>query len=136
MIKIKDYIFDEDIITEIHKIDDVLNVYIRNGNIDYIKDATFEDIEWNYGNNISESLSYDLAKARIEELEEENKKLKEELEDINVSKDNYVKLVNKVGELTEKIDKTIGILETLKGSARWERHLYEIDNLIKILKGE
>lgn len=70
------------------------------------------------------------------ELEEENKKLKAELDSINVSKDNYVKLVNKVGELTEKIDKTIGILETLKGSARWERHLYEIDDLIKILKGE
>lgn len=69
-------------------------------------------------------------------LEEENKKLKAELDNVNVSKDNYIKLINKVGELTEKIDKAIRTLKVLKGSARWERHLYEIDDLIEILKGE
>ncbi len=70
------------------------------------------------------------------QLEEENKKLKKELDNVNVSKDNYVKLINKVGELTERIDKAIRLLEILKGSARWEKHLYEIDDLIETLKGE
>ena len=33
-------------------------------------------------------------------------------------------------------DKSIRTLETLKSSARWERHLYEIDYLIVILRGK
>lgn len=38
-------------------------------------------------------------------------------------------------ELQERIDKAIRTLETLKGSARWERHLYEVDYLLNILTG-
>lgn len=34
------------------------------------------------------------------------------------------------------ITKAIETLKTLKESARWERHLYEVDYLINILKGE
>jgi regulator of replication initiation timing len=33
-------------------------------------------------------------------------------------------------------DKAIRILETLKGSARWEKHLYEVDYMLDILKGD
>ena len=33
------------------------------------------------------------------------------------------------------ITKVKEILETLKGSARWERHLYEVDYLLNIVNG-
>ena len=38
-------------------------------------------------------------------------------------------------QLENNRDKVIRTLETLKGSARWERHLYEVDYILDILKG-
>jgi uncharacterized protein (UPF0335 family) len=80
MIKIKDYLFNESDVREIetHKKD--LMVEFKDGYYEVVENATFDDIEWNYENKISESLSYDLAKARIKELEEENKNLKNKIE--------------------------------------------------------
>jgi len=138
MIRIKDYIFDKDIITEIHKIDDVLNVYTQNGNIDYIKDATFDDIEWNYGNNISESLSYDLAKARIEELEEKNKRLEERV-------GQFSNTINDLGRtnvnIQRKINNTLKDTEELYKMAKEQDSdnvnlIDRLENILKTLKGE
>lgn len=39
-------------------------------------------------------------------------------------------------ELQHRIDTSIKTLKNLKKSARWERHLYEVDYLIAILKGD
>ena len=41
-----------------------------------------------------------------------------------------------IKEQQDKIDKAMRILKTLKGSARWERYLYEIDELINTLGGD
>ena len=38
-------------------------------------------------------------------------------------------------EYLKRNEKAIRTLQTLKGSARWERHLYEIDELLNILNG-
>lgn len=147
MIKIKDYIFNENEITHIvqksnENLDtDYLIVYGKDKNEHkFITiNATFEDIEWNYGNNISESLSYDLAKARVEELEEENKKLKDELElkDFNYTKFRHLEESNDIlkEELEEeenKIDKAIEYMD--RRDLEWGSEEHE--KMMKILKGE
>ena len=43
-------------------------------------------------------------------------------------------LEEKWNNLRNDIDKVIKTLETLKGSARWERHLYEIDYMLDTLR--
>lgn len=43
-------------------------------------------------------------------------------------------LLNHIEQLESNTDKVIKTLETLKGSARWERHLHEIDYMLDILK--
>lgn len=43
---------------------------------------------------------------------------------------------DEVQEANARINKAIRTLETLRHSARWERHLYEVDNLLSILKGD
>lgn len=53
----------------------------------------------------------------------------------NLQKENK-ELLKKTYKDDVIITKTIETLKTLKGSARWERHMYEIDYLINILKGE
>jgi len=87
MIKIKDYIFNENEIVKIQFDDGSKEMEIdhKNGDMTFI-DGTFDDIEWNYGqSNIKEdeyielSNEYQKLSNRNEELEEENKKLKEEL---------------------------------------------------------
>ena len=86
MIKIKNNIFNENDIRRIYynKDKSCLCVVFRDKDLvtNWVKNATFEDIEWNYGNNISESLSYDLAKAKIKQLEEENKDLYRQIDSI------------------------------------------------------
>ena len=163
MIKIKEYIFNENEIlhtggtgwTERKQIE----VITKNNELYYIDDVTFRDIEWNYENNISESLSYDLAKARIEELEEENKTLKElnvcvgcdnnpdyktrikELEEENerlkakleLEEDNRHYLNNKIGKAIEYIKTNTYSVYDKKTT------IYEdvvlVDKLLNILKG-
>ena len=77
----------------------------------------------------------------IKELQEENEnknnkivELQQELlnKKLNVKDIEYKeKMIYK-----SRINIAIRTLETLKGSARWERHLYEIDELIHILQGD
>ena len=45
-------------------------------------------------------------------------------------------LLSYIEQLENNRDKAIRTLKTLKGSARWERHLYEIDYILDILKGD
>lgn len=45
-------------------------------------------------------------------------------------------LLSYIEQLENNRDKAIRTLETLKGSARWERHLYEVDYILNILKGD
>ena len=159
MIKINNFIFNENSVMQIDKCCGGLTIQVENGSI-HIDDATFEDIEWNYENNISESLSYDLAKARIEELEEENKKLKEDvsfkdkeidrLEGENKKlKECYcnrtdcsgrIKDSKKYESLQQRIDKAIEHIEELfilnDDNVTYEFKNNEIKPLLKILKGE
>ena len=45
-------------------------------------------------------------------------------------------LLSYIEQLQNNRDKAIRTLETLKSSARWERHLYEVDYILDILKGD
>ena len=143
MIKIKDFIFNENEIHHIHEYKKDTYVYIDKENKYIIENAALEDIEWNYENNISESLSYDLAKARIKELEEENKKLKKELElEISSSNIKSAQIKDKkilIDKLKTRIDKAIKYLKLKVDIPK--NHLEEAikdreEDLLKILKGE
>lgn len=83
-------------------------------------------------------------KNRIKELEEENKKLKKELDSVNITKDNYIKLINKVAELTERIDDTNkwvldlknNLNSSLLGHKEYRDYIIDIlDEISKRLKG-
>lgn len=74
------------------------------------------------------------------ELEEENKKLKQELDNANITKDNYVKLINRVGGLEERINKAIELIENNMyketfGEMRNLATKEDYEGLLKILKG-
>ena len=45
-------------------------------------------------------------------------------------------ILSYIEQLENNRDKAIRTLETLKGSARWEAHLYEVDYILDILKGD
>ena len=95
MIKIKDYIFNENEIeyiksgttfkengTALLVETNGLNVKTKKKDL-LFEDATFEDIEWNYGSNEKAQISLQNQLVKLqqekEELEEENKKLIEQL---------------------------------------------------------
>lgn len=85
MIKIKDYIFNENEIEVIYPTDyhgtEGLKVCFKNDFNMIVDNATFEDIEWNYGKNKADDEyielfnKYQRLSNRNEELEEENRKL-------------------------------------------------------------
>ena len=97
MIKIKNYIFNENEIREIKQCKNYLRLDLTySGPYLHIDDATFEDIEWNYGvtqnvtqNNkiddeyIELSNKYQRLLNRNEELKEENNKLESENVDLH-----------------------------------------------------
>lgn len=140
MIRIKDYIFNEKEINQIrfepaHKI--IVDAKYSNSFI-YIGEATFDDIEWNYGNNISESLSYNLAKARIEELEKENKKLEERvgqfsntINDLGRTNVNIQRKINNALKDTEELYKM-----TKEQDSDNVNLIDRLENILKTLKGE
>jgi len=53
-------------------------------------------------------------KEENEKLKEENEKLKKELDSVNITKDNYVKLINRVAELEEENKKLKEELKDIK----------------------
>jgi predicted RNase H-like nuclease (RuvC/YqgF family) len=138
MIKIKNYIFNEKEIVSIEPISDGLRVDLKSKS-DYIDIyATFEDIEWNYGNNISESLSYDLAKARIEELEEKNKRLEERvgqfsntINDLGRTNVNIQRKINNILKDTEELYKMAKEQDSDNVNL-----IDRLENILKTLKGE
>ena len=134
MIKIKDYIFNENEIEYIKKELEGIIVCPKAVNVELkaIENATFEDIEWNYENNNEYcNVFYE---DRIKELEEENERLKE----LNVCVG-----CNNNPDYKSRIDKAIEYIEEHK------RNVYDtfgegivfgemggIKEIIKILKGE
>ena len=90
MIKIKDYIFNENSIMQIDKCCGCLNIQVENGSI-HIENATFEDIEWNYG--ATQNATQNATQDRIKELEKDY---------INMSND-YQRLLNRNEELAQKL---------------------------------
>ena len=154
MIKIKDYIFNENEIEFIKKIENGLIVCPKAVNVDIkkIENATFEDIEWNYGgtfkilseeeqlrqngeNNKDKILELrndliDKLQNQIKELEEENERLKAEVDLLN---DNRHYLNNKIGKAIKYIKTNTYSVYDKKTT------IYEdvvlVDKLLNILKG-
>jgi hypothetical protein len=123
MIRIKDYIFNENDVREIETRKKDLMVEFKDGYYEVVENATFDDIEWDYGNKISESLSCDLAKARIEELEES----------LDVQRSTSALLAR-------KIIKTITLTEELYKMAKEQDSdnvnlIDRLENILKTLKG-
>ena len=117
MIKIKDYIFNENEIEYIKKELEGIIVCPKAVNVELkaIENATFEDIEWNYENNNEYcNVFYE---DRIKELEEENKTLKESL-----------------GEMTKRNVKATVYIE--KNSSAFNGEEEHLDKVYTILKGE
>jgi len=119
VIKIKDYIFNENELLGIVYIkeENKLELISKDKYSEFIENATFEDIEWNYEDEqIRKCLdSID----REEELEEENKKLNELIVFNVQTSANLTKInnqledrINKVFEYLENTD--LGILEFWK----------------------
>ena len=96
MIKIKDYIFNENEMVYIKSGISFTNTFGKNNSLNIrtkekdllIENATFEDIEWNYGTlqatkrqiqkELCKNCYYrDIISNKLKELEEENKKLKD-----------------------------------------------------------
>jgi protoporphyrinogen oxidase len=141
MIRIKDYIFNENDIRRIYynKDKSCLCIGFRDEDLvtNWVENANFSDIEWNYGNNISESLSYDLAKARIEELEEENEKSKNDIKLLLKENGNKERVIKKQEEILNKAIEYIEKLFILEDdNVTYEFKNDEIKPLLKILKGE
>lgn len=147
MIKIKDYIFPEENILYIRqKTKDSVTVLRKRPNeydcfrTELVIEATFDDIEWNYGENENNKFKED-NKELLETnmtLAINNKKLEEELEKEKKAwkdmLDSKEKLVNRIGKAIDYIeDKEINyatfnskdLLDTGVGYDLW-----------KILKGE
>lgn len=143
MIKIKNFIFNENEIQYINKTKENIYINFRDGDIETIPSATFEDIEWNYEDEqIRKCLD---SISREEELEEENKQLKE----LNVcvgceNNPDYKTRINKAKRF---------IIENAISSDKWEEieplqfkpigwikykqlSKNKVEELLKILKGE
>ena len=142
MIRIKDYIFNENEINKIRFIPENTKLLVdcyKNEDYIEIRKATFEDIEWNYENNNEYyNVFYE---DRIKELEEENKKLKEQLDMLVKDDEEQQKTIIRLGTI---IDKAIEYIEEHvavcgfgnKALPHWEFDDDNIQDLLKILKGE
>ena len=137
MIKIKNYIFNENEIREIKQCKNYLRLdLIYSGPYLQIDDATFEDIEWNYENfNDCKQLEEIILvrDKKIKELEEENKKLKKP--------SNYYQYASKLVKnncesLQQKIDKAIEYIKEGQSMTSTKQVYISGVDLLKILKGE
>ena len=121
MIKIEDSIFNENEIKYIMKFSEKkLQIMFKNG-FDIYVEATFDDIEWNYGNTdtkpyvvMTRSIAEDLANAnkKIEELEEENKELVETNYNLATKK---TKLEEELNELKKDYSVVVTECKKIKG---------------------
>jgi chromosome segregation ATPase len=149
MIRIKDYILNEDDISYIvgNTDDDTeLKIQWKDNTSTYIK-ASFDDIEWNYGSpqetqrqiqkELCKSCYYrDTISNKLKELEEKNKKLKEEY--ITLEKDygtcelESSKLRDKIKELEEE-NKTLKELNVCVGCDNNPDYKSRIDKAIEYI---
>ena len=130
MIRIKDYIFNENEIKWFEKDNKDIKVVFVNDTHIYIRNTTFEDIEWNYGNTELEELKLDYSAVvtGYKKLEEENKKLKFAMQDT------YVSANDTCGELQQRIDK---IKEYIKENEEEFGSLLDNEKtILKIIDGE
>ena len=150
MIKIKDYIFNENEIREIKQCKNYLRLDLTySGPYLHIDDANYEDIEWNYGatqnatqetgclvfqeNKRLEELKGNYIKVivekdnKIKELEEENKTLKE----LNVCVG-----CNNNPDYKTRIDKAIKYIKEGQSMTSTKQVYISGVDLLKILKGE
>lgn len=137
MIRIKDYIFNENEIREIKQCKNYLRLDLTYS-VPYlhIDDATFDDIEWNYENfNDCKQLEEIILvrDKKIKELEEENKKLKKP--------SNYYQYASKLVKnncesLQQKIDKAIEYIKEGQSMTSTKQVYISGVDLLKILKGE
>ena len=125
MIKIRDYIFNENEIERINHIDihgNRLHITFKNNKETYVEFATFDDIEWNYGTpqetqrqmqkELCKSCYYrDTISNELKELEEENKKLKNVINELSR---HLVTTFNKT-QNTDYLDIEVKLDELLKG---------------------
>lgn len=103
MIKIKDYIYNENYVEAIRYIKGNLYVELNTSvKYDMIKDATFEDIEWDYGNTELEELKLDYSAVvtGYKKLEEHNKELEEDNKFLREQRDN---ILNNAGKAANYI---------------------------------
>lgn len=154
MIKIKDFIFNENNIKHISQdVNDILRIYYDYDDVVSVPEATFDDIEWNYSCRNKVQPDYESRirqlEAKIERLKERNNKLKEENEHIfaNVNDDellrsnamNYAEL----SQLKERIGKALKYIEEHKRNVYSDfgedivfGEIEGIKELLRILKGE
>lgn len=114
MIKINDYIFNENEIVFINEYDaESLGIMLKGKDKCICIDAHIEDIEWNYGQNkiddehIELSNDYQRLLNRNEELEEENKKLKAEVDLLNDNKHYLNNKIDKAVKNTKELYKMV-----------------------------
>lgn len=129
MIKIKNYILNENRIMQIDKCCNGLTIQVENGTI-HIENATFEDIEWNYADQVKETqrqMQKELCKScycrdtisnRLEELEEENERLNTIIEEMKKF-------------LKEGTERTCGSGITIEYIYAYENALDTLEDLIK-----
>lgn len=144
MIKIKDYIFNENEIIHIGEVGwseaRRIEVITKNNKIYYIDDIHIRDIEWNYGKDENNKLKEDNRELietnmklaiKNKELEEENNELKEL--NVCVGCDNNPDYKSRILKAIEYI------IERYDYQGHALTHTFDKDNvreLLKILKGE
>ena len=137
MIKIKDYIFNENEIEYIKKELEGIIVCPKAVNVELkaIENATFEDIEWNYENNNEYcNVFYE---DRIKELEEENERLKEL--NVCVGCNNNPDYKSRIDEAIKYIKDNVAVYSFGNKSedyAHWEFDDSNIQDLLQILNTE
>jgi predicted nuclease with TOPRIM domain len=136
MIRIKDYIFNENDIKVIENDEDLLTIIFKDGSYRETQ-GTFNDIEWNYGTTELEELKLDYSAvvSGYKKLEEENKKLKSAMKDTyDSANDTCGELQQRIKELEEENNKLISqttsykdLYDTLNG--RCNKLMKYIDSL-------
>lgn len=141
MIKIKNYIFHENDIRSIEKYNGYLRLDLKFRTYYLDIDATFKDIEWNYGENTNNKIkeeNKELVETNIE-LANKNKELEEELE---VNKKEWKDILDSRDKLSSIISNAIKYIED---NACYSADIKQCcddllysncDKLLKILKGE
>ena len=160
MIRIKDSIFNENEIVYIMEYSEKeLQVMFKNNNDIYIE-ATFEDIEWNYEySHYIDKDSVKFSDKSIQELEEENKKLKDKVLELSNHLSLYSSeetMLKRLEELEEDLDaeksttsnlagrilkalqyiKSYNLPEDLGNLSECPISVGELNELLKILKGD